>query len=221
MDGSNSTLAASDLHPYASHDYWEERYVARDRDGKPTFEWYAGLGALGHLILAGLPDCGMRILHVGNGSSRLPEDLYALGYHDQVANDVSPSVVAQMAKRVGSACPGLQFAVEDALAMDHAACTFDAVIDKGTCDAIECAGPAAAIQLHQEVRRVLRPGGVYVLITWSDNSAPLMLGPPRWRKGEWRVKTNEHTSAVSGSTWVHCATKVELAQLSTKVQTSA
>jgi hypothetical protein len=148
---------------YGTSDYWERRYA--ERVDEQTFEWYGSFVALEDAIVAALPSTKALILHVGNGNSALPERLWACGYtwqhasdisHSahpacecsprrdprfphrykwQHASDISPTVISRMADRTRD-CEGLHWAVEDATCMPHAMETFDAIIDKGTYDAL-------------------------------------------------------------------------------------
>jgi hypothetical protein len=148
---------------YGTSDYWERRYA--ERVDEQTFEWYGSFVALEDAIVAALPSTKALILHVGNGNSALPERLWACGYtwqhasdishsahpacecsprrdprfpHSfkwQHASDISPTVISRMAERTRD-CEGLHWAVEDATCMPHAMETFDAIIDKGTYDAL-------------------------------------------------------------------------------------
>jgi len=47
---------------------------------------------------------------------------------------------------------------------------FDSVLDKGMFDSLMCgsSAPTSAASMIKEVRRVLKPGGVYMLITYGD-----------------------------------------------------
>jgi len=148
---------------YGTSDYWERRYA--ERVDEQTFEWYGSFVALEDAIVAALPSTKALILHVGNGNSALPERLWACGYtwqhasdisHSahpacecsprrdprfphrykwQHASDISPTVISRMAERTRD-LEGLHWAVEDATCMPHAMETFDAIIDKGTYDAL-------------------------------------------------------------------------------------
>ena len=187
-------------------DYWERRYV--ERSAQSTFEWYARLAVYRAPLMEALSALTMRILHVGNGNSTLPEELWALGFRDQHANDISPSVIARMAERTSS-CTGLSWAVEDVRSMPHHADgSFDAVVDKGTYDALSC--DCLERELIVEARRLLKPGGIYVLIS-SLESAKYGFMAPRWRVGEWKLRSThvKGETLVGGSCWVHAAIKCE------------
>ena len=158
------------------------------------------------LSVGALPERSMRILHVGSGNSKLPEDLWAKGYRNQRANDISPTAIARMAERTRE-CDGLVWAVEDALAMpQHADGSFDAVVDKGTFDALSC--DMLDRKLVTEVRRVLRPGGVYVCIS-SLESTRLAFEPPRCKADDWVLSSSFASGGAlrQRNCWLHCAVK--------------
>jgi len=188
--------------PYAADDYWERRYV--ERVDEHTFEWYGSFKKVGDAVVAALTSTSLRLLHVGNGNSALPEQMWSLGYTQQLAADISPTVVARMAERTKQ-CIGLDWVVEDATKMPHADCAFDAVVDKGTYDALSTASGREQA-LVAEVRRVLRTDGVYVLISSLEATATA-LGPPFWREGEWEVSRTGVDTGLGGQCWVICAIK--------------
>ena len=218
------TGRADDAPPYATTAYWEARYATRARVHE-IYEWYASWSVFCTPVLAALRALSAsgssssppaeqlsgsaaeqpaqpRILHVGSGSSDVPEALHAAGFTNQLATDVSATVVGMMAARAAH-CDGLKWAVEDALDMSsYSDGSFDAVIDKGTYDALSCARRER--RLVREVRRLLRPGGLYVLISsleWSGRGA---FGPPEWSDGQWQV----HSTSESENCWVHCANAI-------------
>ena len=74
---------------YSEARYWEARYVERgDGDDLKTFEWYAGWRDLSLVLEAALANKAARLMHLGNGNSRLPEEMWRAGYRCQVCNDV-------------------------------------------------------------------------------------------------------------------------------------
>ncbi|KAH8498923.1 hypothetical protein H0E87_017731 [Populus deltoides] len=48
--------------------------------------------------------------------------------------------------------------------------SFDAVVDKGTLDSLMCGSdaPISSVKMLGEVSRLLKPGGIYMLITYGD-----------------------------------------------------
>jgi EEF1A lysine methyltransferase 4 len=171
---------------YHSRDYWEETYRA---SGDAVDDWLQTFDVLRpHIESAAQP--ADRVLIIGNGNSPLGEQMYDAGWHDIVCVDFSPTVTAAMAARAGGR-PGLSYREMDVrrLAFDDA--SFDAVIDKGTLDAIIC-DPGAEVAVYEtcaEVARVLGPRGVFLSIS---------LAPPRRRlehlvKPEWGWQPTLHT----------------------------
>ena len=158
-------------------------------------------------LLQALPRREARILHINNGDSRLPEELYELGFHDQHANDISPSAIARMRSRTAH-LDVLRCEVEDALQMpQHASASFDVVLDEGTFDKVDASGKAG--RLIEEAWRVLRPGGVYVMIASSERAVSAFgsaFGPPAWARGQWAACRSTHVAGAR-ECWVHCATK--------------
>merc|ERR1712224_923903 len=84
--------------------------------------------------------------------------------------------MGQMKTKHGSLAPSLEFQVEDATRTSFAAESFDAVLEKGTLEALaadrDCSlhERGCEMQLQEknvvlEAFRVLRPGGIFVSIT--------------------------------------------------------
>eukprot|EP00696_Hemimastix_kukwesjijk_P006352 gnl/Hemi2/18046_TR5962_c0_g1_i1.p2 gnl/Hemi2/18046_TR5962_c0_g1~~gnl/Hemi2/18046_TR5962_c0_g1_i1.p2 ORF type:complete len:152 (+),score=37.34 gnl/Hemi2/18046_TR5962_c0_g1_i1:360-815(+) len=106
--------------------------------------------------------------------------MYDDGFADITNIDFSKVVIQSLTAKHALARPGLKFLVADVLALPFPAASFDAVIEKGTMDALLVDegspwGPPQAdvLRMCAEVARVLRPGGVYVQVTF---------GQPHFRK---------------------------------------
>jgi SAM-dependent methyltransferase len=201
-------LAAYDVAPsyagqssYGSRDnYWETRY----QDAAPTKDWYGTWDCFGKAIMAALPPCGMRVLHVGSGTSLLPEEMHKMGYINQLATDISPSVVSTMRHRTAH-CSGLRWSVEDAVAPRYPVGSFDAVVDKGTFDALSCSGQG--YRLIEEMGRVIAPGGVYIMIsslTWARRVF--------CARDIWSGVETLHVAEHGGEGFVHVATRAQPTQ---------
>jgi SAM-dependent methyltransferase len=158
-------MAASSAAAFESVAFWDARYAT---DGAP-FEWYAepGTAAAVAAVAAAAPPGG-RVLDVGCGTSRLPRRLAAAGFA-VTGVDASTTAIEVCAARPPppSLPPGasLTFAVADATALPYPDASFDAVVDKGTADAVDCGGGDAAVAVLREAARVVRPGGVVVMVS--------------------------------------------------------
>lgn len=163
---------------YADRQYWEGRY----RDGKVEGDWLQSWAVLAPILEAEIPHRA-RLLHLGCGDSPLAEAMWEAGYHEQLASDFATPVLARMARRA-AAYPGLRYLAMDARALALGDATCDAVIDKGTLDAILCADDPAAVaaQVVGEAYRVLRPGGCFVSISLRHpGGRQSLLEGPGWR----------------------------------------
>ncbi len=171
---------------YHSREYWEETYR---KSGGAVDDWLQSYAVLRpHIEAAVRRD--HRVLVLGCGNSPLGEQMYDDGYRGIVCIDFSATVIAAMSARAGER-PGLAYREMDARALDLDDQSFDAVIDKGTLDAIIC-GPEpeqAVAESCAEVARVLAPDGVFISIS---------LAPPRRRlaaltRAEWRWQATVST----------------------------
>lgn len=175
-------LPAQGKSRYGDPKYWEETYNASGPNS--TYEWFLQSEAFVPLIrpYIALQD---RILQVGCGNSRAAEVLAAAGYSDVTSVDISPSVIAaSRAKYPPEAFPGLHFVVGDVMNMEaFGAGAFDVAVDKGTWDAIP---KTRSRDMLRELRRVLRQGGLYLILTFSrpPNALDFLLD---WRVG-WKVE---------------------------------
>ena len=107
------------------------------------------------------------------------------GHTGRIANvDISPVITAYMQEKHARLPPTVSWEVGDATRLTaHADCSFDAVIDKGTLDALACGGDSTGNTkaMARETLRVLRPGGVFIMITYGDPSSRLfVLEPLAW-----------------------------------------
>ncbi|KAI5059705.1 hypothetical protein GOP47_0026024 [Adiantum capillus-veneris] len=150
---------------YGEASYWDERYK---QDGG-SFDWYQQFSGLAPLLQKYIPKTS-RVLMVGCGNAILSEDMVQDGYQEIVNVDISSVVIEAMQKKYKD-FPQLKYMTMDVRDMssfaDH---EFDFVIDKGMLDSLMCGSSAqlSAAKMLEEVRRVLKPGGGYMLITYGD-----------------------------------------------------
>ncbi|XP_057976812.1 uncharacterized protein LOC131163964 [Malania oleifera] len=145
--------------------YWDARYV---QDGGP-FDWYQRYAALRPFIRKYVPATS-RVLVVGCGNAVMSEDMVKDGYEDIMNIDIS-SVVIDMMKRKYEHIPQLKYMQMDVTDMSFFPNeTFGSIIDKGTLDSLMCGtdAPISAPRMLGEVSRLLKPGGIFMLITYGD-----------------------------------------------------
>ncbi|XP_021281505.1 methyltransferase-like protein 13 isoform X2 [Herrania umbratica] len=102
----------------------------------------------------------------------MSEDMVKDGYEDIMNIDIS-SVAIEMMRRKYEYIPQLKYMQMDVRDMSFFQDeSFDSVIDKGTLDSLMCGtdAPISASRMLGEVSRLLKPGGIYTLITYGDPS---------------------------------------------------
>lgn len=149
--------------------YWDNRY-SNDADSGKVFEWLFDYTSL-RGILRDYISPNADVLHVGCGNSNLAVECCKDGHTgDHVNVDNCAYVIETLQVRQGNSWPNLRYVMGDVrcLSEDDFACeSFDVVLDKCTFDCIEC-NPENQKDLEAMLRsifRVLRPGGVYLLIS--------------------------------------------------------
>jgi len=168
-----------DLYPknnteYATKEYWDWRY-SKD---KGEYDWFQGSYDQCKAAIFPLLAAHQRLLQVGCGNSRLSEDIFhhLKGDVDIFNMDFSDVVIESMkAKHEGKP---MKWEVMDCMNLTYPDCYFDAVIDKGTMDALMCEKGEVwvlpkeiADRCERElegVYRVLKPGGVFIYITFAQ-----------------------------------------------------
>ena len=157
----------------------------------------------GHVDYRSPPNNGLkkpnRLLHVGCGTSDVGPKLAqeaSLSLH-LTDVDSSPSAVRLM-KRRHAGLDNYTCQEANVLRLGFPPGRFDAVVDKGTLDAILCSSVEEARDMVSEMHRVLREGGVYVQVTAEDPEARLELltecgaVPGGTREGERREPWSRH-----------------------------
>ncbi|TVU37467.1 hypothetical protein EJB05_10783 [Eragrostis curvula] len=153
---------------YGEAEYWDARYV---EEGGAPYDWYQRYDALRPFVRRFAPPAS-RLLMIGCGSALMSEDMVNDGYVEIVNIDISSVVIEMMRKRYFNV-PQLQYMRMDVRDMSMFSDeSFDCAIDKGTLDSLMCGvdAPLSAAQMVLEVDRLLKPGGVFILITYGDPS---------------------------------------------------
>lgn len=133
-------------------------------------EWIIDPEAVVRLLPWAVKEPLEQILEVGCGGSALGEHIQnAFVAAEVVGIDISPVAVELSSNRYAGRS-GLSFRCMDALNLSFADESFDMVIDKGLLDTLQFRrkykeNRPQRERLLREVHRVLRPGGVYLIIT--------------------------------------------------------
>ncbi|CAK0799020.1 unnamed protein product [Prorocentrum cordatum] len=147
--------------------YWDARHT---EGGDGPYDWYLGFEALRGPLLRCLPPPNgrQRLLEVGCGTSEVLRCLWQIGWKSATGIDIS-EVAVEKGARLADGCEGLRLLRMDACELDFEDASFDAVFDKGLLDTLATSGMAAARAeaLLSHVYRVLKPGGVYALVSHS------------------------------------------------------
>ncbi|XP_020526621.1 methyltransferase-like protein 13 isoform X2 [Amborella trichopoda] len=172
MGGKKALMGMRDVSSCSTYNYgdalyWDTRYI---QEAGP-FDWYQRYSALRPFIHRYIPKSSP-ILMLGCGNAVMSEDMVKDGYEDIVNIDISSVVIDMMIKKYEHV-PQLKYMQMDVRDMSFFFNdSFDSIIDKGTLDSLMCGtnAPISAAQMLGEVSRLLKPGGIYMLITYGDPS---------------------------------------------------
>ncbi|XP_022919129.2 eEF1A lysine and N-terminal methyltransferase homolog [Onthophagus taurus] len=150
---------------FTKKEYWESFFKKR---GNKAFEWYGEYPELcSDLHKYVRPN--NKVLIVGCGNSTLGNDLYDVGYKTITNIDISHTVIKHMKKANEQKRPDMNFIQMDATNMSFDNEYFDAIIDKGTLDALMPNDKESTIieidKYLEEINRVLKNGGKYLCIS--------------------------------------------------------
>ncbi|KAG0556973.1 hypothetical protein KC19_11G092000 [Ceratodon purpureus] len=149
---------------YGDESYWNERYS----QDVGSFDWYQTYANMAPLINMYIPKSD-NVLMVGCGNAVISEEMINDGYETITNIDISQVVIDAMKEKYKN-MPQLRYQRMDVRQLNYKAKEFDSVIDKGMLDSLMC-GPSASTNVAsmiKEIYRVLKPGGVYMLITYGD-----------------------------------------------------
>jgi ubiquinone/menaquinone biosynthesis C-methylase UbiE len=148
---------------YGQPQYWEERYT---KDPEP-FDWYQRYEQLRETLRSVVPVTSS-ILVTGCGNSRLTEDMLSDGFGPIANVDISKVVIDTMSARHKDKA-NCTWQVMNVMSMNFQDSSFDAVLDKGTLDSLLCGDSSTtnSARYLKEVARVLKPGGVFVAISYG------------------------------------------------------
>lgn len=179
---------------YGKPEYWEERYT---RDPEP-FDWYQRWAGLKEILQEYIQP-NHSILNVGCGNSRLSEEMYLEGYNEIENIDISQVCIQAMKEKYNDK-PGMNYNQMDCRELKFPDGAFHAVVDKGTIDSVLCGEGSThnAQKTLSEISRVLKPGGVYIVI--SHGMPSYRLTYLQRQEFEWTVKIQQVQKPMMGMT---------------------
>ncbi|KAL3617155.1 hypothetical protein CASFOL_038902 [Castilleja foliolosa] len=192
MTAGNAPASSSGSQAYGEAWYWDNRY-AHDSS---IFDWYQKYPSLAPLIRLYVPR-RQPILIVGCGNSAFSEGMVDDGYDEVVNIDISTVVIEAMRMKYLN-CPQLKYMVMDVRDMSaFGTRSFAAVIDKGTLDSLLCGHNSHhnAAKMLEEVWRVLKDKGVYILITYGSPAYRLTI----LKDQNWTIKLHVIDKLQSGN----------------------
>ncbi|KAH8738636.1 methylase [Cryptosporidium ryanae] len=152
---------------YGTPEYWEERY---EKDPNP-YDWYQRWDSIREIVKDYLK-LDDKILVIGNGTSRIPEEIYDDGFQNVQAMDISNVAVGYMHERFASR--DIKCQVSDVLDMyQYGDDEFDVVFDKGTFDTILCTKNSGINidKMMKEIIRILNYNkGRYICVSYGQPS---------------------------------------------------
>ena len=194
---------------FGTKEYWDGMYTgdgaACTADSLPSeqYSWYCGWAEIEPFWRELVPSCAARVLMPGVGSDATVRDLYDAGWRDVAAFDYSAAGVERAAALYGDRRIDLRCC--DATQLPYESSSFDAVLDKGTLDAIGIASTEALHASALELGRTVVAGGIVVSVSRALE-ARVMLGAfdtLQWellRDGEIHVaETGEVTTDLAAS----------------------
>lgn len=174
---------------YGEKTYWDSRYDGSEEH----YDWYLNYAKLKDTLSKYMhrnedskdDRSQLKILNVGCGNSDLSENMFDDGYTGIHSIDYSDVVIQKMKEDTRK--KNIHFETMDVRKLTFPDGFFDVIIDKGTLDAILCGKDSAvnAGEMLRQCRRVLKPGGVMLEITYGDPSKRLVyLDKPKY---DWRI----------------------------------
>ncbi|XP_015580120.1 EEF1A lysine methyltransferase 4 isoform X1 [Ricinus communis] len=173
-------VSSCNTYNYGDALYWDARYV---QEGG-SFDWYQRYSSLRPFVRRYIP-LSSRVLMVGCGNALMSEDMVKDGYEDIMNIDIS-SVAIDMMRKKYEYFPQLKYMQLDVrvnymltLFLLLKITTMDFWLGdshSGTLDSLMCGNdaPISAAQMLGEVSRLLKPGGIYMLITYGDPTVRML-----------------------------------------------
>ena len=155
---------------FLSKKYWDSFFKKLEQKNTDNefFEWYGEFPSFSPYLLQILHP-SFQILNIGCGNSLFSEQLYDSGYKNIKNIDFSEKVIKKMRKRSSKIRPEMSYEVGDVFNMKFEGGSFDAVMDKGTLDAVYPEDTEVNLErvqgLFKRVLEILKPEGSYFIIS--------------------------------------------------------
>ena len=148
--------------------YWDEKFA----QNKGDFEWYHPYKMIKDVVTQYIKDIrGAKVLNVGCGTSKMPEDMYNDGFRNIISIDYAQECIDEMTSRFNETMPKtFLFLKMNCLNMDFGDQIFNVVIDKGTLDSI-ASGKRSTENINKymrEVDRVMQRSGIFFCMSHRD-----------------------------------------------------
>mmetsp|Transcript_21774 Transcript_21774/g.68750 ORF Transcript_21774/g.68750 Transcript_21774/m.68750 type:complete len:316 (-) Transcript_21774:133-1080(-) len=166
---------------YASQAYWDDAYAGK-RYGD-SFDWYGSWeepdseGRSLASLLRPFLNKDSRILMLGCGNSNMSALMHREGFRSIVNVDISEPVIRHMQERYGG-LEGMSWRAMSAAALDFGDGSFDVAIEKGLFDALFAGTGSQAQPVLAEARRVLRPRGRLLSVSFAEDRIRRLFAPP-------------------------------------------
>eukprot|EP00088_Acartia_fossae_P070224 TRINITY_DN9343_c0_g1_i2.p1 TRINITY_DN9343_c0_g1~~TRINITY_DN9343_c0_g1_i2.p1 ORF type:complete len:254 (+),score=36.15 TRINITY_DN9343_c0_g1_i2:170-931(+) len=156
---------------YSSPEYWEERFRTEEE-----FNWLGGLKHYRHALDNMLEKYEKydSILQLGCGNSSFSTELSNAGWTNITNLDISLNGLKTLKQRE----PKSEYLLMDMTRMPLKDASYDIVIEKATLDSLQVTAASPwdlqsqenqlVSKVLSEVKRILRPGGTFVSITFSQ-----------------------------------------------------
>lgn len=206
---------------FARKEYWDQFFTKRTN----SFEWYGEYIALKSVLLKYLK-ASDDLLIVGCGNSSLSSDLYDDGYRNNTSIDISEVAIKKMISKYK--CNGLRqemiFEVMDIFNMKYSDEQFNAVLDKGTLDALS-SDNLDLTKMFNEIGRVLKSLGRYICVSLLQENVLRKLLSHFTATGSWIVRihrctvapSDDHSDSVNLPVFIVVCTKLKCSLPSTSL----
>ena len=174
---------------YGNPAFWELHY----HKDPEAFDWFQEYGAIKDVILM-YSKTTDNILHIGCGTSMVPELMYDDGFLLITNIDISHHLIDMMREKYRDK-PTMEWLQMNVCALEFPEESIDFILTKGLLDAMFC-GENWAGHINKallEVTRVLKPGGTFLVIS---NCIPDKMMEPLQGDGVYKWSINHVHSVV-------------------------